>query len=481
LNNDNLTRNIKKLVIFFSICFFSMIVYLTYFSFYVAGKIVNDPINKRIRIAEGKVLRGSILDRNGDAIAYSKRTGQDTQKRYYEDGEAFAHAVGYNSYIYGKTGIERAYNDALQGKTFEFDILGSIFKNLKENLAGDEKKGNNVYLTLDKDSQVKAYAMLGNDKGAVVALNPKTGEVLTMVSKPAFNPGTIDKNFKVYNTDEKGTPLFNRAAQGSYPPGSVFKIVTAVAAIENIPGVTKSTIDCIGKLKIGNYVLSDYGGKSHGKIDLAKAFEKSCNYTFGQLGIKLGFDAMEQTAEKFMFNKEIPDDELNSLGISEGKISIEEEKEKSYLAQDAIGQHMVSANPMQMALVASAIANDGVMMKPYIVKEVTDRYDVPLSQTKSKILAESIDKSTADIIEDYMIRVVKAGTGTNAKISGITVAGKTGSAEDEKKNATHSWFVAFAPAEDPEIAVAVIVENGGVGGKRAAEVAREVMKAYLKK
>lgn len=481
MNNDDLTRNIKKLVIFFSICFFSMIVYLTYFSFYVAGKVVNDPINKRIRIAEGKVLRGSILDRNGDVVAYSKRTGQDAQKRYYEDGEVFSHAIGYNSYVYGKTGIELAYNDALQGKTFELNILGSIFKNLKENLSGDEKKGNNVYLTLDKDTQTKAYRMLGNDKGAVVALNPNTGEVLAMVSKPGFDPEAIDKNFKAYNTDKEGARLFNRATQGSYPPGSVFKIITAVSAIENIPGITKTTFDCTGKLKIGNYTLSDYGGERHGRINLSKAFEESCNFTFGQLGMKLGFDNMRQTAEKFMFNKDIPDDDnYNSLKISEGKIGIEDEKSKSYLAQDAIGQHMVSTNPMQMALVASTIANDGVMMQPYIVKKVADRYDVPLSETKPKVLSEVIDKSNSDIIKDYMIRVVKAGTGTNAKISGITVAGKTGSAQDEKKNATHSWFVAFAPAEDPQIAVAVIVENGGVGGKRAAEVAREVMKAYLK-
>jgi penicillin-binding protein A len=482
LNNNDITRNIQKLVIFFSLCFFSLIVYLTYFSFFVAGNIINDPTNKRVRIAESKVLRGSILDRNGEIVTYSKREGESSQKRYYKYGAAFAHATGYNSYIYGKTGVERAYNSVLQGETASFDFLASVFKNLKENLAGDEKRGNDVLLTIDKDVQNKAYNMLGKDRGAVVALNPKTGEILGMVSTPSYNPEIIDKQFKNYVENEEETPLFNRAAKGSYPPGSVFKIITAVSALENIPDITKNVFSCTGKLKIGGYVLSDFGGRSHGEINLQKAFEESCNYTFGQLGITLGSDNLKTTAEKFMFNRVIDDnDQFDILDINEGKIPSEEDKNKSYLAQDAIGQHNVTANPMQMALVASAIANDGVMMKPFLVKEVRDRYGVSLNQTSSEVLTEVTDKPTADIIEDYMVKVVKAGTGTNARISGITVAGKTGSAQDEKKNATHSWFVAFAPAENPEIALAVIVENGGVGGKRAAEVAREVIKSYLKK
>lgn len=482
MNNSDLTRNIKKLVIFFSLCFFSLIVYLTYFSFFVAGNIINDPTNKRVRIAESKILRGSILDRNGEAIAYSKRTEDNTQKRHYEYGEAFAHATGYNSYIYGKTGVERAYNSVLQGETTNFDFLASVFKNLKENLAGDEKRGNDVLLTIDKDVQNKAYKMLGKDRGAVVALNPKTGEILAMVSTPSYNPEVIDKKFKSYVENEEETPLFNRAAKGSYPPGSVFKIITAVSALENIPGITKNEFNCTGKLKIGGYTLSDSGGKRHGSISLQKAFEESCNFTFGQLGIRLESDNLKSTAEKFMFNSDIQDnDQFSILDINEGKIPSEENKNKSYLAQNAIGQHDVTANPMQMALVASAIANDGVMMKPYLIKEVRDRYQVSLSKTNPEVLKKVVDKTIADTIEDYMVTVVKAGTGTNARIPGITVAGKTGSAQDEKKNATHSWFVAFAPAENPEIALAVIVENGGVGGKRAAEVAREVIKSYLKK
>jgi peptidoglycan glycosyltransferase len=482
MNDRNLTRNIKILVIFFSLCFFSIIVYLTYFDLFVANKIVGDPSNKRNRLAEAKVLRGSILDRDGEVVAYSQKLSNGEQKRIYKNGDIFAHAIGYNSYVYGKTGIEAAYNDVLQGKVFSYDILGTIFRSLKESLTGDEKRGSNVVLTLDKSLQLKAYKMLGKDKGAVVAMNPKTGEILAMVSKPTFNPGLIDKKFKEYNSDEEGAPLLNRATQGYYPPGSVFKIITAVSAIENLPGITKDKFRCTGKLKIGNYVLSDFGGESHGSIDLKNAFRESCNYTFGQLGIRLGFENLKKTAEEFMFNKDIPvDDEFNSLNIKEGKISAEDENSKSYLAQDAIGQHNVTANPMHMALVASTIANNGVMMRPYIVKEVRDRYGITIATTKPKILSEVIDSDTSDIIKGYMVEVVKSGTGTNAKISGITVAGKTGSAQDESKNATHSWFVCFAPAENPQIAVAVIVENGGLGGKRAAEIAREVMKEYFRK
>lgn len=482
MNNKNLVRNIKVLVIFFSLCFFGIIAYLTYFNLYVSGKIVNDITNPRLRIVENEVLRGSILDRNGDAIAYSKRDADGKQKRYYKYGEEFAHVTGYNSFVYGKTGIELAYNDILQGKSFNYDVFAHFFKSLMETINEKDKKGDDVYLTIDKNLQQKAYDMLGSDKGAAAAVNPKTGEILAMVSKPSFDPGAIDEKFKDYNSDREGTPFLNRAAQGYYPPGSTFKIITAASALENISNINSQTFNCTGKLKIGNYTLSDFNGESHGKINLENAFRESCNYTFGQIGIKLKFNKLEDTAERFMFNKEITvNDECDSIKMKEGSISIDDPESPALTAQDAIGQHGVTSNPLHMALVASSIANDGVMMKPYIVKEVRDRYGVAVYEAKPEKLTTAVNKNIANRIKDFMIKVVKSGTGTNARISGITVAGKTGTAEVEGKSETHSWFVAFAPAENPKIAVAVIVENGGVGGVRAAEIAREMIRTYLKK
>lgn len=480
MGNKDLVKNIKVLVIFFTICFISIIAYLTYFNIHVADKIINDTSNRRIRASENEILRGSILDRNGKVIAYSRRSADGSQIRLYNDDKQFAHVVGYFSYVYGKTGVELGYNNYLQGKQSGYNILGSIFKTIKETVNGDDKKGNDVYLTIDKDLQDTAYKALGNNKGAVVALDPSTGEILAMVSKPSFNLENIDNNFKKYNSDTDDTPLINRAANGYYPPGSTFKIITAASALENINSIENKVFDCNGKLKIGNYILRDDEGAAHGKISIERAFKVSCNYTFGSIGMLLGFDNLKNTAEDFMFNKNIKtNDDVNLLNIKEGTINTDNVKSKAITAQDAIGQNLVTANPMQMALVAGSIANYGVMMEPYLVKEIKDRYGMEIENKKPVVLTRAVSQNIADKIKSYMIEVVNAGTGTRAKINGITVAGKTGTAEDGKK--THSWFTCFAPADNPQIAVSVIVENGGYGGVKAAGIARQVLKEYLKK
>ncbi|QCX34463.1 penicillin-binding protein 2 [Caloramator sp. E03] len=481
MNNRKLIKNIKILLIFFCLCFFGIIMYLTYFNIYISPKIVYDVSNPRLRVEEEKILRGLILDRNGNVIAQSKRLDNGKQKRIYNYGEIYAHITGYNSIIYGKTGLELAYNDILSGKTLEYSTPISIFKGFLNSLLNKQKKGYNLYLTVDDTLQKKAYKLLGDDKGAVVAINPKSGEILSMVSKPSFDPNQIDEKFKEYNSDSTGVPFLNRAALGYYPPGSTFKIITASAALKYIDDIEGQSFNCNGKLKIGDYILKDYNKEAHGRIKLEDAFKESCNYTFGTLGMKLGYEKLKETAEGFMFNKDIPlNDEYDSIHIKEGKITTENIKSPALTAQDAIGQHGVTSNPMHMALVVSAIANDGIMMKPYIVKKISDSYNNVVYEAKPRELNKAVDKVISNKIKDYMIKVVKSGTGTNAKINGITVAGKTGTAEIEGNNQTHSWFVAFAPADNPQIALAVIVENGGVGGGRAAMIAREIIKAYLK-
>lgn len=481
MNVKKLIRNVKMLIIFFTICFFSMIAYITYFSIYKSPKVIRDVSNPRIRAEEEETLRGSILDRRGEKLAYSEKLSDGKQKRVYAKGETFAHIIGYNSYLYGKTGIELAYNDSLQGTNYEGDILGVFFRGLKENINKDEKRGHDIYLTIDSKVQNTAYKMLGNDRGAVVAMNPKTGEVIALVSKPSYNPMFIDKDFDNLRKSE-GRPFVNRATQGFYPPGSVFKIVTTAAVLENKAELKNEKFNCTGKLKLGDYILSCQGNRAHGKLNLEGAFKVSCNYTFGSIGIKLGYDNLQKTAESFMFNEKIKTaDKKDVLNIRQGQIRIDDKKSSALIAQDAIGQHGVTANPMDMALVVSAIANKGVIMKPYVVSEIKDRYGVTINKTAPQKLKTAISSETAELIKKYMVSVVKSGTGKDARISGISIGGKTGSAENLKDKIAHSWFVALGPSEDPEIVVAVIVENAGKGGGRAAEIAREVIKAYLKK
>lgn len=484
MDDKNLVRNIKILVIFFSLCFFSIIVYLTYFYTNTANKIIGDPSNRRLRIEEAEILRGSIVDRDGEKIVYSKRISEEKQKRIYNNPYVFAHVTGYNSYAFGKTGVEKAYNSLLQGKSEGYNILGTIFKTLRETLQKDEKRGNDVYLTIDSKLQKAAYNAFGNNKGAAVAINPETGEILAMVSKPSFNPQFISEDnsekFQKYNQDTENVPLLNRAVQGYYPPGSTFKIITSAAALENIPNIEEQEFNCTGKLKIGNYILTDHNNMSHGRLDIKKAFMVSCNYTFGTIGMEIGSTNLVRTAENFLFNKSIETrDEFPVFSIKTGKIRVEDENDKSLIAQDAIGQHDVSTNPLHMALVASAIANGGTIMKPYIVKRVKDRYGVTVYETEPSVLKKALNDSVAEKIQEYMISTVEKGTGKKVKLKGITVGGKTGSAENAEGKEPHSWFVSFGNSSGKKIAIAVIVENGGIGGGKAADITRQILRAYF--
>jgi peptidoglycan glycosyltransferase len=242
MNIKNLVKNIKGLIVFFSICFLGIMVYLTYFMIYKSQWVVKDVTNPRIRAEEESIIRGSILDRNGKKIVYNEVQKNGKQKRIYINGQMFALVIGYSSYIYGKTGIEQGYDDILLGKSLNSDVLGVIFRSLKENISGSPKRGYNLQLTIDTDVQRTAYNMLGQDKGAVVAVNPKTGEIIALVSRPSFDPENIDELFDKYKNDTSGTPFVNRASEGYYPPGSVFKIVTAAAALEDLPNIRKEVL-----------------------------------------------------------------------------------------------------------------------------------------------------------------------------------------------------------------------------------------------
>lgn len=480
MNDDKLRKNIVKILICFSIAFLSLIVYLTYFEVSSGEKVASSVYNKRNKDKENQILRGSIYDRDGDLIVESVRNKDNTQKRVYKEGyeKPYAPVLGYYSSKYGTTGIEAAYSSEL----LDADMLNPL-KIIKDIATSADRKGNNLILTTDSSLQKKAYDALGDNKGAVVAMNPKTGEILCMVSKPTFNPTTIDEDWDKISKQDKEAPLLNRATQSQvYPPGSIFKVIVASKALENISGIESKTFKCNGGLKINNYILHDYSRWGHGNIDIHEAFVKSCNVTFGQIGIDLGADRLKSGAEDFLFNKDLNKEIPNFLlPISKSKFPDLTGKGDEALAQSAIGQYTVSTTPFHMMLIASTFANGGKMMKPYIVKSIVDSYGMNVSTSKSEVLAEPIKKETADTVKDMMVDVVKRGTGTNASIRGISVAGKTGTAEVGSDLPAHSWFIGFGPSDDAQIAIAVILENGEAKGRNAASVAGEVMASYLKR
>lgn len=468
-------QNIKKLGYFLFAIFIVLIFYLTYLTFQKGEELATHPQNRRLAAKEAGIIRGTIYDRQGVKLAETRWSGQGGQRVYYTMGEVspFAQVIGYVSERYGSSGLEAAYSKELLGLT-EADAV----KNLLDKILSRTPRGNDLVLTLDATLQSKALALLGNRRGAVVALDPRTGAILAMVSAPAFNSNAIkdDKVWQQLNQDTDNAPLLNRATQGAYPPGSVLKLVTGTAILAN-QAEAPNNINCPGYVIIDGNKITD--NQVHGQVDFIKALAVSCNTYFAQEGVKLGWPNLLRTFEQFGLNQkadlEIP--------VRAGTFAEKERRNKSQLAETSFGQGDTLLSPLQMALACAAIANEGIIMKPYLVKELRNPEGEVIRVTESTPWLTATTPEIAQLITQGMVAAVEWGTGTAAAIKGIKVAGKTGTAEtkneQDQSSAPHAWFVGFAPADNPQVVVAVIVEKGGSGSRVAAPIAREVMAAAL--
>ena len=459
-----MNKELKRIItVLFLICvlFVSLIVYLSYFQVFKADAVKNNSYNKRLWINEEKILRGSIIDRNGKILAYSEKDGE-TYKRFYNYGNLYSHIIGYSYREYGKVGLELEYNNAL------LNVSESTPLNELKNIVIPNTEGNTLKLTIDHHLQEYSRNLLKGKKGSIVAMNPTTGEIYSMISLPDFNPTTLKENWN--NIMEDGdSPFLNRATSGLYTPGSVFKVVTTTALLET-PDLDKQ-YECKGSTKIEGYVLKDYAGKAHGKINLEEALVKSCNSYFAEKGIMIGKDKLGEVADNFMINSKIPFD----LPTNKSSFPYKGNLGKTDIAAASIGQGKLLVTPLNMAMIASGIANKGEIVKPILVKEIISPEGVLIKNNRTRVISKGTDIFTANEVKNMMVEVVKRGTGTNAKIRNIRVAGKTGTAENPSGK-THAWFIGFAPADDPQIAVAVILEEDGTtGGKTAAPIARNIM------
>lgn len=462
------SKRIIKVLIALSGLFISVVIYLSYFEVFKADHVVENNYNKRRWINEEYILRGMIVDRNGKILAKSEKT-EKSQVRQYPFGSLYSHIIGYSDKAYGKAGLESSYNEKLLNMHGD-----NPFKEIKEKITGPRENGNNLILTIDHDLQSYAEKRLEGKKGAIVLMNPKNGEIYAMVSKPDFHPSYLANNWEEI-TEAPDSPLLNRATMGLYTPGSVFKVITTTGALEdeNI----KQNFQCEGVVNIDGYLLRDYKEIAHGEVDLEEALVKSCNVAFSQIGLQLGETKLKNISEKYMFNKIIPFDLITKTSVFPKKGTMS----RPELGASAIGQGKILTTPLNMAMVASAIANDGVMMEPILVKEVISPEGKTITTNHSKVLSRTSSASTAEEIKNMMIKVVKQGTGKNARIKNVRVAGKTGTAENESAK-EHAWFIGFAPADDPKLAIAVVLENiGSTGGKTAAPIARDILITALKK
>ncbi len=417
--------------------------------------------NKRLWINEENVVRGNILDRDGEILAYSKKEGE-TSKRYYPYKNLYSHLIGYSYRQYGKVGLENEYNSELLDLNEE-NALDEL-----KNLVLPKSEGNDIRLTIDHNVQEKSRKLLKGKKGSIITMNPKTGEIYSMVSLPDFDPSDLDNEWKGIIEDED-RPLFNRSIQGLYEPGSIFKIITTTAISETF-GIDKN-YTCTGKITVDGYTVNDYGGYSHGDIDLKAAFKDSCNPYFVEKSLLLGKDKLGEVADRYMINKDIPFD----LSVKKSSFDYEKSMNKNEIAASGIGQGNVLVTPLNMALMTSSIANNGKMVKPSLVKEIVEKNGKIVPVNDIEVLSNVTSDGIAKDLREMMREVVVSGTGKNASIKNVELAGKTGTAENAS-GSSHSWFVGFAPYEDPKLVVAVILEEeGATGGKAAAPIARDMI------
>ena len=460
------TRLLQVLVII-GVLFLILVAYLTYLEIFAKEDYINNSFNQRQWKQEENTLRGDIVDRDGELIATSYMS-EGTQLREYKYGKMYAHTVGYNSKVYGKSQLELTYNKNLAGLSEM-----SNFTDIKATFT-EEKKGDTVHLTISHKLQEKAFSALGNRAGAVVAMNPETGEVLCMASTPSFNPesNSLSQNWDSLNSGND-SPFLNRAVNGLYAPGSIFKTIILSAALEN--GLENFEIEDNGVIEIGGREYHNAKSKAYGHLDLKKAFAVSSNVAFISISQELGEDIVKQYMKKFRIGEKIKFD----IPVTSSRYDFKEKIYPVDLAQLSIGQWKLQVTPLQMAMMVSTIANNGVVEKPYMVKKVANSTGITVVNNRSENLGRAISSLTAKTIQDFMIEAVDNGTAGNAAVSGLKVGGKTGTAENEREGKEHAWFVGFAEENDKKIAVAVILEyDGGSGGGSAAPVAREIFKVW---
>lgn len=449
-----------------------------------AEHLANNPANVRVILKEYAIARGPILSGDEKTVALSVKTPTETLKylRTYPEGPVFAHVSGYYSYVYGRAQLEATYNKDLTGQS---GVL--TMQSLSDQLLGGTQQGNTVVTTINDQLQKAAAQALGTHKGAVVALDPTTGAILAMVSSPSYDPTTIsghDPNadaaaWKALQADP-GKPMLNRAASQTYPPGSTFKVITAAAALQNGLGVNTS-YPAAGQFLPAqtNMPIKNFGNEICGG-DMTQALTQSCNVYFARLATQLPPGALAKTARDFGFGEAPPLD----IGDVPSRLPTDADlKSPAFAAQSAIGQYNVAGTPLQMALVAAGIANQGKIMTPRLVKEVRDPQGNVIKSKPPSLWKTAVPPDVAATLTTLMEGVVASGTGTAAQIPGVKVAGKTGTAQNATGQAPHAWFISFAPADAPKIAVAVLVENGGnlgseaTGGRLSAPIAQQVMVA----
>lgn len=459
-------KEFARVTYIFVALFLGMMGYIVHFQVVKSQELINSPYNARKDSFAEQVVRGDILDRNGVVLARNVVSEDGTETREYPYGSLFAHVIGYSEH--GKAGLESVANfELLTSNAFFLEKLRNEFRDQKNH-------GDSVVTTLDLNLQQAASDALGYLKGAVVVIEPSTGKILAMVSKPDFDPNQVKSSWESLNSDENSV-LLNRATQGQYAPGSTFKVVTALEYMrENLEGYPLYSYNCSGEIEQDGTTIHCFGGKVHGQVSFADSLAYSCNTSFCNIGLMLDVKHFQNTAKELLFDSKLP----SELPYSGSKFTLDDSDGSAAKMMTAMGQGKTQVSPYHMALITCAIANGGVLMRPYLIDSVTNYSGQEVDKNLPKEYKTLMAIEEAAELKRYMAGVVDYGTASVLSGQSYTAAGKTGTAEySSDKEKDHSWFIGMTNVDNPELVISVIIESAD-GAAKAVNVAKQVLDSY---
>lgn len=464
-----IAKRIMKITWAFTFLFLGMIGYITYYSVTHQQELINNSYNGRQQKLLAQNRRGTIFSKDGDVLAQTVTDENGEEVRKYPYQNLFSHVIGYS--VNGRLGVEA------QANYYLINSNAPLSQKVSLDAVNEKYPGDDVYTTLDVNLQQVASTALGVYKGAIIVTEPSTGKILAMVSKPDFNPEEIKTIWDDLVNDKESSILLNRVTQGLYPPGSTFKIVTALEYMKQNPDSYFSyNYQCNGSITRGEDRIQCYHGSVHGSVGFERSFAKSCNTSFANIGLSLDRNKFEDTLSKLLFNRELP----LTIPYTQSRVDVNKNTVDSDMMQVSIGQGTTGITPIHLNMITAAIANDGTLMKPYVVDRVENSAGNITKSYSPSAYGEIISKEEAAALSELMKSVVTQGTASRLDGLSYTAAGKTGSAEyGTVKGDSHAWFTGFAPAENPEICVTIIIEGAGAGGDYAVPIAKRIFDAYF--
>lgn len=467
LENRKNNKSIIVSTLIFVITFIAMAGYLIYFNLTQAESIINNSYNKRQGVLSRRTIRGSILSDDKTKLAVTNVDDDGNETRYYPYSGLFSHTIGYLNN--GGYGLESLYGYYMLHSNQNF------FEQIGNDLSGNRNTGDNVVTTLNVGLQKACYDALGSNRGAVIVMEPSTGKILAMVSKPDFDPNTLAANWSQITGEGSDSVLVNRATQGLYPPGSTFKLVTMLEYLrEHKNDYGQYHYICDGTYELGNNTINCVRTTAHGDVDLFSSLAVSCNCSFINIGLSIDLDRYKKTAEKMLFNKELP----TNLEYNKSRFVLNGESSEWDIAQTSFGQGKTVITPFHLALITCTIANNGTLMKPYLVSSVESTNGMTVRKFKEEKYDTLITEKEASLLKKGMEQVVKDSFSWLFGGVEYTLAAKSGSAQYGTEGYEHSLYASFSPADNPKIAVVAVVEGGPQRNTTAAEVTKQIYDYY---